>query len=270
MTSINPYLNFDGKTEEAFLFYKSVFGGEFTNLSKYSDMPPGTGVMNDADKNRVMHVSLPIGNTILMGSDCPPSMNVTVGNNVQISINLDSREETKRVFDALAIEGTIKMPLADAFWGAYFGMLTDKFGVNWMLNCENKTTPKMNPVVHFEMPYENKDRVVNFYTNVFGWNMKKFGPEMGDYVTAATTETDDKRMVKTPGAINGGFYPKSSAPIEPSVVIAVIDIQDAMKKITTAGGKIIGHPVEIPGVGQYVSFTDTEGNRVSILQPKRM
>ena len=128
---------------------------------------------------------------------------------------------------------------------------------------------KMNPVVHFEMPYEDKDRVEKFYTKVFGWNMQKFGKDMGDYVTAATTETDKNRMIKRPGAINGGFFPKKPDwPAQyPSVVIAVDDIKEAMKKVTTAGGKVLGEPMEIPGIGQYVSFTDTEGNRVSILQP---
>ena len=128
---------------------------------------------------------------------------------------------------------------------------------------------KMNPVVHFEMPYEDKNRVEKFYTKVFGWNMQKYGKDMGDYITAATTETDKNRMIKRPGAINGGFFPKKPDwPVQyPSVVIAVDDIREAMKKVTTAGGKVLGEPMEIPSIGQYVSFTDTEGNRVSILQP---
>ena len=128
---------------------------------------------------------------------------------------------------------------------------------------------KMNPVVHFEMPYENHERLVKFYTQAFGWQMRKLGEEMGDYVTAATTETDENMMVKRPGAINGGFFPKKTGwPAQyPSVVIAVDDIKEAMKKIGDAGGKVLGEPMEIPGIGQYVSFTDTEGNRVSILQP---
>src|SRR5438067_2056026 len=101
--------------------------------------------------------------------------------------------------------------------------------------------------------------------------MQKMGNEMGDYVTAATTETDANRMVKTPGAINGGFFPKNQAPDSgTSVVISVDDIKDAMKRITDAGGKIQGEPMEIPGIGQWVVFTDTEGNRVSILQPMNM
>ena len=131
---------------------------------------------------------------------------------------------------------------------------------------------KMNPVVHFEMPYENPERLVKFYAQAFGWQMEKLGREMGDYVTAATTETDMNRMIKKPGVINGGFYPKNSNTSArcPSVVIAVEDIDEAMKKITRAGGKILDEPVEIPGIGHYVSFTDTEGNRVSILQPKQM
>ncbi|MBX4186805.1 MAG: VOC family protein [Candidatus Doudnabacteria bacterium] len=129
----------------------------------------------------------------------------------------------------------------------------------------------MNPVVHFEMPYEDGKRVTDFYSKAFGWNLHATSPEMGNYITAATTETDENRMVKKPGTINGGFYPKSSgAPTEPSVVIAVEEIEQAMKKITDAGGKILGKPVDIPGIGMYVSFTDTEGNRASILQPKGM
>ena len=128
---------------------------------------------------------------------------------------------------------------------------------------------KMNPVVHFEMPYEAHERLIKFYTQAFGWQMRKMGEDMGDYVTAATTETDENMMVKTPGNINGGFFPKKPDwPAQyPSVVIAVDDIKESMKKIADAGGKVLGEPMEIPGIGQYVSFTDTEGNRVSILQP---
>jgi predicted enzyme related to lactoylglutathione lyase len=125
----------------------------------------------------------------------------------------------------------------------------------------------MNPVIHFEMPYEDKDRMADFYTKAFGWQMKKFGEEMGGYVLATTTESDDNGPKKS-GAINGGFYPKTpDAPVEPSVVISIDDIRAAMKKVTDAGGKLLGEPMEIPGIGQYVSFTDTEGNRVSLLQP---
>jgi len=127
----------------------------------------------------------------------------------------------------------------------------------------------MDPVVHFEMPYENSERLVKFYAQTFGWQMKKLGKEMGDYVTAATAETDKNGMVKRPGAINGGFFPKKPDwPAQfPSVVIAVEDIKQAMKNVTESGGRVLGEPMQIPGIGQYVSFTDTEGNRVSLLQP---
>jgi uncharacterized protein len=129
---------------------------------------------------------------------------------------------------------------------------------------------KKDPVVHFEMPYEERERLVKFYSRVFGWEMNKMGEDMGNYVTAATTETDKNRMVTMPGTINGGFFPKKAGePAQyPSVVIAVEDIKKAMKKVTDAGGKVLGEPVEIPGIGRYVSFMDTEGNRVSLLQPK--
>jgi hypothetical protein len=134
-----------------------------------------------------------------------------------------------------------------------------------------KTKSTMNPVVHFEMPYEDKKRLVKFYTQTFGWQMQELGEGMGEYVTAATSEIDQNRMIKRPGVINGGFYPKlTDAPACPSVVIAVERLQDAMKKVIDAGGKIVGTPMEIPGIGQYVSFTDTEGNRVGLLQPRLM
>jgi hypothetical protein len=131
---------------------------------------------------------------------------------------------------------------------------------------------KTNPVVHFEMPYEDPERLVNFYTQAFGWEMQKLGKDMGDYVLATTTETDKNRMVKKPGTINGGFFPrKPDWPAQyPSVVIAVDDITVAMKNVSSAGGTVLGEPMEIPGIGQYVSFIDTEGNRVSMLQSNPM
>jgi uncharacterized protein len=129
---------------------------------------------------------------------------------------------------------------------------------------------QMNPVVHFEMPAEDRKRMAQFYTKAFGWQTEMLGPEMNDYVVVTTTESDDNGP-KTPGAINGGFFPKKEAwPAQyPSVVIAVDDIEVAMDKVSDAGGKVLGEPMEIPGIGQYVSFSDTEGNRVSMLQPKR-
>jgi len=129
----------------------------------------------------------------------------------------------------------------------------------------------MNPVVHFEMPAEDRKRMAAFYTQAFGWKTELLGPEMGDYVLVATTESDETRRPKTPGAINGGFYPKSKeVPAQgPSVVIAVDDIKEQMKKVNESGGKVLGEPMEIPGVGLYVSFLDTEGNRVAMLQPLR-
>lgn len=125
-----------------------------------------------------------------------------------------------------------------------------------------------NPVVHFEMPYKDSKRVAEFYSKVFGWNMSETGPEMGGYMTAGTADTDENRMVKTPGTINGGFYDlnMSQASPAPSVVISVPNLQQAVKDIEAAGGKLLGEPTEIPGIGLWVSFEDSEGNRVSILQ----
>ncbi len=130
---------------------------------------------------------------------------------------------------------------------------------------------KMNPVVHFEMPAEDKKRMSNFYTTVFGWKTQQMGPDMADYVVVTTTEVDAKSgRPKEPGAINGGFFDKDKGNDAPSVVIAVDDINEHVKKIESAGGKVIGKPVQIPQVGWYVSFEDTEGNRLSVLQPAPM
>ncbi len=125
----------------------------------------------------------------------------------------------------------------------------------------------MDPVVHFEIPYDDRERMAKFYAAAFGWQTIMLGADMGNYVLATTTETDDAGPTR-PGAINGGFFAQThdGPPQHPSIVIAVQDIKEAMTKVKNAGGKILAEPMEIPGVGQYVSFTDTEGNRVSMLQ----
>ncbi len=126
----------------------------------------------------------------------------------------------------------------------------------------------MNPVVHFEMPYEDRARVSSFYAKAFGWQTEAMGEEMGNYVLATTTAIKDGRPAE-PGAINGGFFEKKPDwPAQyPSVVIAVESIVEAMVQVSRAGGTVLGEPMEIPGVGTYVSFMDTENNRVSMLQP---
>jgi predicted enzyme related to lactoylglutathione lyase len=128
----------------------------------------------------------------------------------------------------------------------------------------------MNPVVHFEMPAEDRKRMADFYTKVFGWKTEQLGEDMGNYVLATTTDSDEKGP-KRPGAINGGFFQKTDdKPAQyPSVVIAVENIKEHMKNVEKAGGKVLGEPWDIPGVGLYVSFFDTEDNRVGMIQPVR-
>lgn len=128
----------------------------------------------------------------------------------------------------------------------------------------------MDPVVHFEMPAEDRKRMAQFYTKAFGWKAHMLDEDMGNYTLVSTAETDEKTgMIKRSGAINGGFFQKEDdKPMQyPSVVIAVKDIKESMKKIKSAGGKVLGEPAMIPGYGMYVSFVDTEGNRVSMMQP---
>ena len=126
----------------------------------------------------------------------------------------------------------------------------------------------MNPVVHFEIPYVDRQRIATFYESAFSWKIEMLGEDMGNYVLA-TIAIADARKGASAGAINGGFFPKKPDwPAQyPSVVIGVNDIQTAIKKVAQAGGEVLGEPYEIPGIGQYVSFMDTEGNRVSMLQP---
>lgn len=128
---------------------------------------------------------------------------------------------------------------------------------------------KQSPVVHFEMPCKDKKRVAEFYTHAFGWNMKQLGPEMGDYVLAGTTETDEKNMVKTPGTINGGFFDYKDDELNraPHVVISVDNLNESIDAIKQAGGEIVGEQMKIPGIGEYISCRDTEGNIVGVLQP---
>jgi PhnB protein len=144
MPRVSTYLNFPRATEEAFLFYRSVFQTEFTApIARFKDIPaaPGQPPLADADRELVMHVELPIlGGHLLMGTDAPESMGFTVtpGNNVYINLEPDTRAETRRLFDSLSTGGSVEMPLQEMFWGGYFASFTDRFGTRWMLNCASK------------------------------------------------------------------------------------------------------------------------------------
>ncbi len=145
MAKVSTYLNFTRNTEEAFNFYKSVFGGEFTgNIARFGEIPPAENkpALAEADKNLVMHVALPIlGGHVLMGTDAPESMNFKVhfGNNVYINLEPDTRAETQRLFKALSAGGRVEQELQDMFWGDYYGSCKDKFGVQWMFVCSEKS-----------------------------------------------------------------------------------------------------------------------------------
>ncbi|MDQ6480547.1 VOC family protein [Dyadobacter sp. LHD-138] len=140
MAKINPYINFKGNCEEAFNFYKSVFGGEFLFRGRYKDMPPSeNGQSHEIDGEKIMHISLPVGQeTLLMGSDVGGewAKDTIDGNNIQISISAGSEQEATQLFNGLSVGGRINMPLERTFWGSFFGMLTDKFGINWMVDYD--------------------------------------------------------------------------------------------------------------------------------------
>lgn len=141
MATINPYLTFNGNCEAAFHFYQSVFGNEFTYVGKYKDMPPAEDAapLPAEEGEKIMHISLPISDeTILMGSDSSDAFGhaTVIGNNISISINTNSVAEADRLFDGLSAGGQVTMPMSKTFWGAYFGMFIDQFGINWMVNFD--------------------------------------------------------------------------------------------------------------------------------------
>lgn len=141
MPSLNPYLNFAGNTEEAFNFYKSVFGGEFLGVQRFTDVPPEAGNIPESDRNKIMHIALPVGKgNILMATDALESMGqkLTAGNNFYITIQPESKEEADKLFNGLSAGGKVEMPMQDMFWGAYYGAFRDKFGVQWMINYDTK------------------------------------------------------------------------------------------------------------------------------------
>ncbi|MEO5571850.1 MAG: VOC family protein [Bacteroidia bacterium] len=138
MAQVNPYLIFNGNCEAAFNFYKTVFGGEFPYMGRFKEMPPTPGKeVAPEDAEKIMHVSLPISKeTVLMGSDSTVESRVAMGQNISISVNTESEEEAHKIFNGLSAGGKIIMPLEKTFWGALFGMFTDKFGINWMVNYD--------------------------------------------------------------------------------------------------------------------------------------
>ena len=140
MAQINPHINFNGNAEEAFNFYKSVFGGEFAMIMRFKDIASPENPVSENEANKIMHIALPIGNNILMGNDVPEILD-TVNENEnrsKISISAASREEADQLFSGLSAGGTIEMPIADSPWGSYFGMFRDKFGIEWMVDFDPK------------------------------------------------------------------------------------------------------------------------------------
>ena len=149
MTKVNAYMTFNGNCEEAFRFYKSVFGGEFLYIGRYKDVPPiDRQAFRPENDEKIMHVSLPISKeTILMGCDSPEANGhgAISGNNISLSIDTEGREEANRLFNGLSVGGQIKMSMSQTFWGAYFGVLTDRFGINWLINCDSNESNQNKP-----------------------------------------------------------------------------------------------------------------------------
>lgn len=141
MAIINPYINFNGNAEEAFNFYKSVFGGEFSNVSRFKDLASPEMPVAPHEENKIMHIALPIGPNMLMGNDVPESMGRTNENEnrSKISINVESKEEADRLFNGLSVDGKVEFPMGESPWGSYFGMFRDKYGIEWMVDFDSKS-----------------------------------------------------------------------------------------------------------------------------------
>ena len=138
MALINPHINFNGNAEEAFQFYQSVFGGAFANVVRFKDLPMGEHPIAEHEKEKIMHIALPIGPNVLMGNDVPEFMGRVneQENRSKISISAESREEADRLFNGLSAGGEVEMPIGDSPWGSYFGMFRDKYGIEWMVGCD--------------------------------------------------------------------------------------------------------------------------------------
>lgn len=140
MANINPHINFNGNAEEAFTFYKSVFGGEFATIMRFKDLASEEFVVAETEANKIMHIALPIGNSVLMGNDVPEILGRTNENEnrSKIVISAESKEEADKLFNGLSAEGQIEMPISDSPWGSYFGMFRDKYGIEWMIDFDAK------------------------------------------------------------------------------------------------------------------------------------
>ena len=136
MALINPHINFNGNAEEAFTFYKSVFGGEFAKIMRFKDLASDEFPVAKHEENKIMHIALPVGNNMLMGNDVPEIMGKTNENEnrSKIAISAESKEEADKIFIGLSAGGQIEMPIADSPWGSYFGMFRDKYGIEWMVD----------------------------------------------------------------------------------------------------------------------------------------
>ncbi len=148
MVAVNPYLNFPGTTEDAFNFYKSVFGGEFLTVQRFKDTPEA-GKLSAEEGEKLMHIALPIGpNNVLMATDALESMGqkVTPGNSMHLTLGTSTKEEADKLFSGLSAGGNVTMPMMDMFWGAYFGMFTDKYGVQWMISYDPNHLPENHKV----------------------------------------------------------------------------------------------------------------------------
>ncbi len=272
MTTVNVYLNFDGNCEEAFTFYKSVFGKEFTYLSRFKDIPSQAAfpAIDSKHANKILHVSLPISQeTSLMGCDNIEDNSGAFqhGNNFSISITSDSKNEADRLFRALSKDGKIQSPMRDAFWGDYFGQFTDKFGINWMIIVEPKSqiadkSKKVRGIGGIFFKSKDPYKVKEWYSKHLGLNTDEYGtsfkwcqyPDKENIAYTQWSPFDEKTDYFTPS--------------EKDFMInyRVENLESLVEEMKANGVKILDKIVTYD-YGKFVHILDIEGNKLELWEP---
>jgi PhnB protein len=260
MSRINPYLNFNGRTEEAFNFYRSVFGGEFKTLMRFKDLPQSEKPMPTEEGERIMHIALPIGEgSVLMGSDISQrgSTKLIEGNNVYVSLNPDSKQEAERVFEALSAGGKVEMGFAKMFWGGWFGSFRDRFGVMWMIDYEEKQAgvnrSSIRKSIDIRAP-RHKVWDVLLQDKTYRQYAESFCP--GSYAETDWKEGSEARFLNADG---DGLY--SAVLVHKPAEIITLEHQGVLK----AGRRDINNPETDSWKGARETYRVTERNGVTTL-----
>lgn len=251
MLTINPYINFNGNAEEAFNFYKSVFGGEFQEVVRFKDLQGPDFDVPAEEADKIMRIVLPIGSNVLLANDVPAFMGKVNENEnrSKIAVNAESLEEAERIFTGLSIGGTVEMPMDKSPWGTHFAGFRDKFGIEWTVEFD-PNTKKHNHIDLIEFPVKSGAQLKqtkDFFSAVFGWKYTDWGNEYSD-----TTDSGASSGVNADGGAS-----------MPLTVIYSSDLEKTKELVVKSGGKIIVDTYEFPG-GRRFHFTEPNGNELAV------